>query len=80
MDKLTWKKVAEVQGRLDADLVESFLEANGIDVELVQEALGHSVIPVTIDGLGRVQIFVPKEKIGEARDLLKGFSNSVMLE
>ena len=80
MDKLTWKKVAEVQGRLDADLVESFLEANGIDVELVQEALGHSVIPVTIDGLGRVQIFVPKEKIGEARDLLKGFSNSVILE
>jgi hypothetical protein len=80
MDKLTWKKVAEVQGRLDADLVESFLEANGVDVELVQEALGHSVIPVSIDGLGRVQIFVPKGKFKEARDLLKDFSSSVILE
>lgn len=76
MDLLKWKKIGEIQGRLEADLVESYLEANGIDVELVQEALGHSVIPVTIDGLGRVQIFVPPEKVKEARELLRNFSNS----
>ncbi len=80
MDKLTWEKVAEVQGRLDADLVESYLEANGVDVELVQEALGHSVIPVMIDGLGRVQVFVPKEKVEEARELLKNFTDAAILE
>jgi hypothetical protein len=80
MDQLTWEKVAEVQGRLDADLIESFLEANGIDVELVQEAIGHSVIQVTIDGLGRVQIFVQKAQASEARDLLSVFPDVAILE
>jgi len=74
------RKVAEVQGRLDADLIESFLEAHGIDVELIQEALGHSVIPVTVDGLGRVQIFVPKDKTDQAKKLIKHFSSSVFIE
>lgn len=80
MDTLTWEKVAEVQGRLDADLIESYLEANGVDVELIQESLGHSLIPVTINGLGRVQVFVPKEKIKEARELLMNFPDAAILE
>jgi fibronectin type 3 domain-containing protein len=80
MDELTWEKVAEVQGRLDADLIESYLEANGIDVELIQEAIGRSVYPVTVDGLGRVQVFVPKEKVVEARELLKNFDDVTFLE
>jgi hypothetical protein len=80
MDSLTWKRVAEVQGRLEAELIESYLEANGVDVELIQEALGHSVIPVMIDGLGRVQIFVPKEKVVEARELLSTFSAGIQEE
>ena len=74
MDLLTWEKIAEVQGRLDGDLVKSYLEANNIDVELIQEALGHSVIPVTIDGLGRVQVFVQKKHIKPALELLRNFS------
>jgi hypothetical protein len=80
MDELKWEKIGEVQGRLDADLVESFLEANGIDVELVQESVGRSLIPVMVDGLGRVQIFVPKEKADDARLLLKNCTVSVILE
>ena len=79
MDSLTWFKIAEVQGRLDADLAKSLLEANDIPVELIQEALGHSLIPVAIDGLGRVQIFVPKDKTTEAHTLLKDFSSSLIL-
>ena len=63
MDSLTWFEIAEVQGRLDADLAKSLLEANDIPVELIQEALGHSLIPVVIDGLGRVQIFPVQEVI-----------------
>jgi hypothetical protein len=80
MDTLTWEKVAEVQGRLDADLIESYLEANGVDVELIQESLGHSLIPVTINGLGRVQVFVPKAKVKEARELLMSFPDAAILE
>ena len=73
MDTLKWEKLIEIQGRLEAELIESFLEANGVDVELIQESVGHSAFPVMVDGLGRVQIFVPNEKASEARELLKEF-------
>lgn len=75
MDKLRYELLAEINGRLEADLLKSFLEANDIPVELFQESVGHTSIPVMIDGLGRVQVFVPKEKIDEARKLLQEFKN-----
>jgi hypothetical protein len=73
MDKLTWEKLTEVSGRLNAELLESYLEANGIDVELVQEAIGRYIYPVSVDGLGLVQVFVPKDKLAEAQELMSGF-------
>jgi hypothetical protein len=79
MDPLKWCKIAEVQGRLDADLIKSLLEANGIETELIQEALGHSIIPVAIDGLGRVQIFISKAKTDEALLLLRDIRGSIIL-
>ncbi len=73
MDEMTWEVLTEVQGRMEAELIESFLEAHGVDVELIQESVGHSIYPVTINGLGRVQIFIPKNKSKEAHELLKEF-------
>jgi hypothetical protein len=80
MDQLTYEKLAEVNGRLDAVLIESMLEAEGIDVELVQESVGHTIYPVTVDGLGRVQIFVPKDKVSEAREWLKTYREGILDE
>ena len=80
MDTMKWERITEVQGRLEAELIESFLEANGVDVELVQESVGHSAFPVMVDGLGRVQIFVSKEKILEARELLNDYNQGVIQE
>jgi hypothetical protein len=80
MDTMKWERLTEVQGRLEAELIESFLEANGVDVELVQESVGHSAFPVMVDGLGRVQIFVSKDKLLEARELLKDFKEGSNLE
>jgi hypothetical protein len=74
MDGMKWERLIEVQGRLEAELIESYLEANGVDVELIQESVGHSAFPVMVDGLGRVQIFVPKAKTLDARELLKEFN------
>lgn len=73
MDKLQWELLTEVQGRLEANLIQSYLEARGIQTELFQEAVGHHIYPVITDGLGRVQIFVPKEKAAEGRALLAAF-------
>jgi len=80
MDSMKWEKLTEVQGRLAAELIESFLEANDVDVELIQESVGHSAFPVMIDGLGRVQIFVSKKKLREARELLKEFTEGSNME
>lgn len=77
MDQLTYEKLAEVFGRLEAEMIESLLEAEGIDVELVQESVGHTIYPVTVDGLGRVQIFVPKDKVHEAREWLKIYQEGI---
>jgi len=73
MDQLTWELLTETNGRLEADLLKSYLEAYGIPVEMFQESVGQNAYPVTLDGLGRVQLFVPKEKASEARTLLEEY-------
>lgn len=74
MDEMKYELLTEISGRMQADLLESFLEANGVDVELFQEAVGHTIYPVTINLLGRVQVFVPKEKLKKAKKLLEEFN------
>ena len=76
MDELKWEILSEVQGRLEAEFVKSYLESQGIDVELFQESVGHHIYPVTVDGLGRVQIFVPKEQAKEAHRLYEEYVNA----
>ena len=73
MTELKWEVLTEVQGRLEADLLKSYFEAHGIPVELFQEAVGRHAYPVTVDGLGRVQIFVDKAQAQAARELLRAF-------
>jgi len=70
MDELKWDLLTEVYGRMDAEGIKSLLEAEGIPTELIQEAAG-KIYAVTVDGLGRVQIFVPKGQLEEAREWLK---------
>ena len=76
MDELKWELLTEVQGRLEADLLKTYFSAYGIDVELFQEAVGHHIYPVTVDGLGRVQLFVSKEHVQNARKLLDEYTNA----
>ena len=76
MSEMKWEKLTEIYGRLEADMTKSYLEAEGVPVELFQEAVGHHAFPTTIDGLGRVQLFVPKEKFEEAKALLETLQES----
>jgi hypothetical protein len=76
VDELKWELLTEVQGRLEADLLKTYFEAYGIEIELFQEAVGHHIYPVTINGLGRVQLFVSKEQAGAARTLLDEYNNA----
>ena len=74
MDELKWELLTEVQGRMEADLLKTYFEAYGIEIELFQESVGHHIYPVMIDGLGRVQLFVSKEQAKEAHQLLDEYN------
>jgi hypothetical protein len=70
MDEMKYAKLTEVLGRWKAEILESFLEAEGIDVELIQDSLSHIFYT---HAFAPVQIFIPKEKLEQAHDLLKVF-------
>ena len=72
MDELKYEKIGEANSRSEAEVIESFLKAEGIDVELVEESISHSayVLPQA-----RVEIFVPKKKAKQALKLLKPFDD-----
>jgi hypothetical protein len=76
MDELKWEVLTEVQGRLEAEFIKSYLESQGIEVELFQESVGHHIYPVTVNGLGRVQMFVPKNQAKEAHKLFEEYTNA----
>ncbi len=67
---MNFVKVEEAQGITEAEIIKSFLESNGIPVELRYESIG-KVLGITTDGLGVVKIFVPEEKEEEAKRLIE---------
>ncbi len=72
MDEMKYEKLAEGNSRAEAEVIESFLEAEGIDVELVEESVSHTSYAIPIV---RVDIFVPKELVKKALELLKPFDD-----
>jgi hypothetical protein len=70
MDEMKYEKIAEVE-RPQADVIESFLEAEGIDVEIIEESVWRTSYSTTFH---TVQIFVPKRKVKQALELLKSFN------
>jgi Putative prokaryotic signal transducing protein len=72
MSELKYEKIGEANNRAEAEVIEGFLEAEGIDVELVEESISRSAyaFPLT-----RIEIFVPKEKAAEAQKFLKEFDD-----
>ena len=72
MDEMKYEKVGEANSRAEAEIIESFLEAEGIDVELVEESVSHAYYSMPF---ARVEIFVPKEKVKKALKLLTPFDD-----
>ena len=77
MDEMKYAMLTEVIGRWRADILENFLESEGIDVELIQDSISPSTFTSSFSG---VQVFVPKEKMEQARELLKAFDDSFQPE
>ncbi len=58
------------QGELEANVIKSHLESEGIPVMLQYESVGR-VYGLTVDGLGEIRILVPLEFADEAREIIK---------
>ena len=79
MSELKWALLAEVYGRLNAELIQSLLNANGIEVELFQESVGGNfAYPTYVGEFARVQIFVPLNKLTEANEIYEDSQNGSM--
>lgn len=74
MDELKWELLTEISNRFEADLLKSYLEAEGIEVQLFQEGAGQDIYPVTFGPLAMVQVFVPNDKINDARSILESYN------
>jgi hypothetical protein len=62
--------VYKAQGELEANVIKSHLESEGIPVILQYESAGR-VFGLTVDGLGEVRILVPHEFADEAKQIIK---------
>ena len=74
MDELKYAMLTEVLGQWKAEILESFLKSEGINVVLVQDALSQSAYG---NPFAPIQVFVPKEGMQQARILLKTFEDSL---
>jgi hypothetical protein len=67
--------VETIAGRGNAEILRSFLQAQGIQCELSQEALG-SVYGFTVGGLGSVDLLVPSQQGKQAREIIREYHRS----
>ena len=72
MHQMQYSRLTEVLGRWKADIIESFLIAEEIDVVLIQE----TVSDLFTTSFSPVKIFVPKASLQRARNLLKTFDDA----
>jgi len=77
MEEMKYANLTEVLGRWKAEILESFLEAEGIDVELIQDSLSHTFYT---HAFAPVQIFVPTERLDQAREMLKVFDENFEMD
>ncbi len=62
--------VYRAQGELEASVIKTHLESEGIPVMLQYESAGR-VFGLTVDGLGEVRILVPQELAEEAKRIIE---------
>jgi hypothetical protein len=66
--------VYSTAGKLEAEIIKGFLEAQGLQVILNQESVGQT-IGLSAGRLGKVDVLVPDTQVAEAKDLIKAIAN-----
>ena len=73
MDEMKYTQLVEVLGRWKAEIIESYLKAEGIDVVLIEDSISQSTYA---NPFAPVQVFVPKEALAQARELMESFDDA----
>ena len=68
--KQEFVEISRVQGDLQASVIKSHLESEGIPVLLRYESAGR-VFGLTVDGLGEVRVLVPQDLAEEAKRIIE---------
>jgi hypothetical protein len=63
-------EVLRVQGSVEADVIRSFLESQGISC-LIRGRMAQFIYPLTVDGLAEYKILVPAADAPAARALIE---------
>jgi hypothetical protein len=71
-----WKKLIKVFGKPEGEAVRSYLEANGIPVNLIQESSGELVGSIVLE-FGYIEVFVPPEHLKNARKLMEDYDGNL---
>ena len=74
MDKLSLELLTQIDGLIQAEVLQSFLQANDVPVEIIRETGMPSTYPFTADEFGPVDVYVQKVNIAQARELLTLFN------
>ena len=70
MDQTQYALLTEVLGRWKADILESLLRSEEIDVVLIQDSVAGSTQQTSFT---LVKVYVPRASLKRARELLKSF-------
>lgn len=68
-DGTTWVEIASTANSDEAELIQGFLNAEGIDAQL--EHAQANILPTNIGTLGDVRVFVPADQEAAAMELLR---------
>ena len=59
----------------EAELIRGLLESYGIPCSVISD-ITHSVVPLSVDGLGEIRLSVPEEAAEEAEQILREHLNA----
>ncbi len=65
-------ELTSVQGEMEANIIRGVLRAEGVE-SMSRGDMVQSVHPITVDGLGKITIYVRKEDLVKARVVLKEY-------
>lgn len=72
MSQQKWVVVQKIAGEFRAELLRGLLEAQGVQVQLLQEGASRA-IGLTFGPLSEVEVYVPENQADDARDVIAQF-------